>query len=90
MKLKLNKKKLKNLSKDAQILPGKITPNVAGGSYECDTGTNPGTWPMPSLDGCLPVGGTDTCMTVDWTCDATGSCGCDSAGGHCTVTNTCR
>ena len=32
MKLQLNKKKLKNLSKDAQILPNDMTPNVAGGS----------------------------------------------------------
>jgi len=31
MKLQLNKKKLKNLSKDAQALPEDMTPNVAGG-----------------------------------------------------------
>jgi hypothetical protein len=30
MKLTLNKKKLKNLSKDAQILPTEMTPNIAG------------------------------------------------------------
>jgi hypothetical protein len=31
MKLKLNKKSLKNLSKDAQILPGEMTPQIGGG-----------------------------------------------------------
>ena len=31
MKLQLNKKKLKNLSKDAQILPGDMTPQIGGG-----------------------------------------------------------
>ncbi len=31
MKLELNKKKLKNLSKDAQVLPENVTPNIAGG-----------------------------------------------------------
>ncbi len=34
MKLELNKKKLKNLSKDAQILPDNITPNIGGGKVE--------------------------------------------------------
>jgi hypothetical protein len=32
MKLKLNKKKLKNLSQNQQILDKKLTPNVAGGA----------------------------------------------------------
>ena len=32
MKLKLNKKKLKNLSKDASILPSAMTPQVGGGN----------------------------------------------------------
>ncbi|WDE02111.1 MULTISPECIES: hypothetical protein [Thalassomonas] len=31
MKLKLNKKKLKNLSKDKKSLPAEMTPQVAGG-----------------------------------------------------------
>ncbi|WDE08718.1 hypothetical protein SG34_032970 [Thalassomonas viridans] len=31
MKLQLNKKKLKNLSKDNQALPMALTPQVAGG-----------------------------------------------------------
>ncbi|WDE06725.1 hypothetical protein SG34_007425 [Thalassomonas viridans] len=36
MKLQLNKKKLKNLSKDAQTLPSDMTPNIAGGfSDDC-------------------------------------------------------
>ena len=44
MKLQLNKKKLKNLSKDAQILPENMTPNVGGGidtsgSLACDIET---------------------------------------------------
>ena len=30
MKLQLNKKKLKNLSKDAQIVPSDMTPQVGG------------------------------------------------------------
>ena len=41
MKLQLNKKKLKNLSKDAQALPEDMTPNVAGGaSWGCITHDN--------------------------------------------------
>ncbi|WDE09056.1 hypothetical protein SG34_030235 [Thalassomonas viridans] len=33
MKLKLNKNKLKNLSKDHKALPAEMTPNVAGGKH---------------------------------------------------------
>ena len=33
MKLKLNKKKLKNLSLDNKALPGDMTPNIAGGDW---------------------------------------------------------
>ena len=33
MKLQLNKKKLKNLSKDAQVLPAAATPKVGGGAF---------------------------------------------------------
>jgi hypothetical protein len=32
MKLKLNKKKLKNLSNDNQKLPSNLTPQIAGGT----------------------------------------------------------
>ncbi|WDE07451.1 hypothetical protein SG34_011485 [Thalassomonas viridans] len=32
MKLKLNKKKLKNLSKDSKTIPAAMTPHVAGGT----------------------------------------------------------
>ncbi|SFD18222.1 hypothetical protein [Pseudoalteromonas denitrificans] len=32
MKIKLNKKKLKNLSKDTQSLPVNMTPQIAGGN----------------------------------------------------------
>ncbi|SFD41269.1 hypothetical protein [Pseudoalteromonas denitrificans] len=32
MKLKLNKKNLKNLSKDAKTIPADMTPQVAGGA----------------------------------------------------------
>lgn len=37
MKLKLNKKKLKNLSKDNKALPEVLTPQVGGGRIELDT-----------------------------------------------------
>lgn len=55
MKLKLNKKKLKNLSLDNKALPADMTPNIGGGfdTYECDTDTNPTTWPAPT-NGCVP------------------------------------
>jgi len=39
MKLQLNKKKLKNLSKDNKALPADMTPQVAGGtvwSHDCN------------------------------------------------------
>ncbi|MFT4928427.1 MAG: hypothetical protein ACI8WB_004546, partial [Phenylobacterium sp.] len=36
MKLKLNKKKIKNLSKDNNVLPADMTPHIAGGAtYTC-------------------------------------------------------
>jgi len=46
MKLTLKKKKLKNLSRDAQALPAKMTPQVAGGTEiagatEIDTNVDP-------------------------------------------------
>ena len=41
MKLQLNKKKLKNLSKDVQILPEDMTPNVAGGTRSLGGACNP-------------------------------------------------
>ena len=68
MKLQLNKKKLINLSKDAQILPEDMTPNVGGGTLRS-------------------VGCPATNITIDWTCNGTGSCGCISLG-NCN-TNTC-
>ncbi|WP_170940666.1 hypothetical protein [Pseudoalteromonas sp. NBT06-2] len=37
MKLKLNKKKIKNLSKDNHALPAEMTPKIAGGSCCCPT-----------------------------------------------------
>ncbi len=33
MKLKLNKKKLKNLSKDNNVLPAEMTPQIGGGGH---------------------------------------------------------
>ena len=33
MKLKLNKKKIKNLSKDRKSIPAEMTPQIAGGGY---------------------------------------------------------
>jgi len=33
MKLKLNKKKIKNLSKDRKSLPAEMTPQIAGGGH---------------------------------------------------------
>ena len=76
MKLKLNKKNLKNLSKDNQILPADMTPQVAGGT---DTF-------IVSGGACfLP-------RVTEGTCGggSIGSCGCDSlpAEGNCN-TNTC-
>lgn len=37
MKLQLNKKKLKTLSKDANILPSEVTRQIGGGVLEPDT-----------------------------------------------------
>lgn len=43
MKLKLNKKQLVNLSKDNEVLPNELTPQVGGGNYSA--------WcPPPSVD----------------------------------------
>ncbi len=33
MKLQLNKKKLKNLSKDNKVLPADMTPQIGGGGH---------------------------------------------------------
>ncbi|WDE14021.1 hypothetical protein [Thalassomonas haliotis] len=46
MKLKLNKKKIKNLSKDNKALPMVLTAQVAGGGVERFEGTH--------YDHCLP------------------------------------
>jgi hypothetical protein len=37
MKLQLNKKKLKNLSKDAQVLSPELTPHIAGAGNHSST-----------------------------------------------------
>ncbi|SFD19964.1 hypothetical protein [Pseudoalteromonas denitrificans] len=67
MKLKLNKKKLKNLSKDNNALPADMTPQVGGGRYThvCRNTLNCNRL---SEDGCASGGcisktncGTDTC-----------------------------
>ena len=51
MKLKLNKKKLKNLSNDANALPADLTPRVAGG----DPRTSIETWKdCPTVGDCDP------------------------------------
>jgi len=42
MELKLNKKKLKNLSRDHLALPANLTPQVGGGAEQ---GDGPGTGP---------------------------------------------
>ena len=34
MKLKLNKKKLKNLSRDNNVVPAEMTPQIAGGTLD--------------------------------------------------------
>ncbi|WP_281561188.1 hypothetical protein [Thalassomonas sp. RHCl1] len=44
MKLKLNKKKLKNLSKDKQALPAEITRQVAGGRNGDETPLPTNLW----------------------------------------------
>ena len=43
MKLKLNKKKIKNLSKDNKTLPADMTPQIAGGfsAYGCGPISDP-------------------------------------------------
>jgi hypothetical protein len=89
MKLQLNKKKLKNLSKDAQILPGDMTPNVGGGTGSASVGNTCGTW-QDGGDGMsigCPIGNPILTQGVD--CNASGSCGCNSQY-DCTNTNTCK
>jgi len=80
MKLKLNKKKLKNLSKDSNILPADMTPQIGGGgdtdgglTQRCAGGV---TVVGPNLGG-GGVGGGGTggntadgdARPVSWTCD---------------------
>jgi hypothetical protein len=95
MKLTLNKKKLKNLSKDAQILPNNMTPNVGGGGTNHCQSADYCTTGVGYTDGCATnncnsdMTACGTVITDDVFCDATGSCGCDSAGRNCTDTNTC-
>jgi hypothetical protein len=51
MKLKLNKKKLKNLSKDRKSLPAEMTPQIAGGGI---------------FDELTVAGKIYTCTCVNW------------------------
>mgnify|MGYP000132328007 CR=1 FL=1 len=45
MKLNLNKKKLKNLSKDNKALPAALTPKIAGGTDSPTADCNAGSMP---------------------------------------------
>jgi len=80
MKLQLNKKNLKNLSKDAQILPSDMTPEIGGGAS-----AYPVICQGPSLGCGTNPPPTDTC--------GGGSCGCDTSREECGTgrgdTNTC-
>ena len=83
MKLKLTKKKIKSLSQDSKVLPGEVTPNIAGGSTNCNTATNPGTGLIPEPTAIAICGsmGRNTCN----------SCGCASdPRDHQCGTFTCR
>jgi len=55
MKLQLNKKKLKNLSKDTEVLPDNITPNIGGGIREVIETVNCITCVCRPSDNCLPT-----------------------------------
>lgn len=68
MKLTLNKKALKNLSKDSQILPDEVTPQIGGGVLT-DNGC-PATVACEESFNTCPE---DTC--------GTGSAGCGGGGG---------
>ena len=43
MELKLNKKKLKNLSNDNAVLPAEMTPQIAGGTFKVPVSVKCGT-----------------------------------------------
>lgn len=62
MKLKLNKKSVKNLSLDSQVLPNNMTPNVAGGdSANICEGTSGATYTTATCLSQYPCSG----ATVD-------------------------
>ncbi|WDE03469.1 hypothetical protein SG34_019000 [Thalassomonas viridans] len=60
MKIKLNKKKLKNLTKDQQVLPVAMTPQVGGAdllnTWTCRCHQSEGPY------ACFSVGTGDTCV----------------------------
>ncbi|WDE14336.1 hypothetical protein [Thalassomonas haliotis] len=56
MKLELTKKKLKNLSKDAQSLPADMTPQVAGGG--------PTTYQLTDAPACGWTDGRHACKEI--------------------------
>ena len=74
MKLKLNKKSLKNLSKDSQVLPGKMTPQIGGGitaaanctASQFESGCNQ----CPSENVC----GSDNCGGQSYVCGLSDNC----------------
>jgi hypothetical protein len=53
MKLQLNKKKLKNLSKDAAVLPADMTPAVGGGVVRTEWCNSTYVKCVPASDKCL-------------------------------------
>ncbi|WDE02162.1 MULTISPECIES: hypothetical protein [Thalassomonas] len=52
MKLQLNKKKLKNLSKDKNALPAAMTPQIAGGRDTRFSADDYATCPYTETCGC--------------------------------------
>jgi len=90
MKLKLNKKRLKNLSKDSSVLPADLTPQIAGGismgencwvsKERCEGRQTFGTINCSAACGpgtlTCPPGGEEKPTTGDTMCDASdfGSC----------------
>jgi len=81
MKLKLNKKKLKNLSKDSNILPADMTPQVGGGGHSdwCGPDMPTNTGMCQQGDGNYTPSGSDpewVPISIDKVCSpsALGSC----------------
>ncbi|NQZ21045.1 MAG: hypothetical protein HRT53_03225 [Colwellia sp.] len=79
MKLKLNKKKLKNLSKDSNILPADMTPQIGGGGHTLWCPPMPKNTAMCSGDGNYTPPGdwNEPPLTVVGNCSPSdfGSCG---------------